>query len=210
MRDVRARINVLSELPREWRTSVFRWGRLNQRKKVEIEGELAPSRNDEYLLYQTLIGTWPHEMTAAAERSAYIERIQQYMLKATREAKVHTSWISPHVAYERAMSDFVDAILMGFCTVDRFCPHFVPFAHKIAEFGLWNSLSQTMLKLTCPGVPDIYQGTELFDFSLVDPDNRRPVDFATRETLQKELESELESCGGKQTGIDPGPDHAPP
>jgi len=188
--DVRARINVLSELPREWRTHVFRWSRLNQRKKTEIDGELAPSRNDEYLLYQTLIGTWPDAPLTAETKPIYIERIHQYMLKATHEAKVHTSWISPHTAYEQALNSFIADILHD--THGRsFIAAFDPFARRIAEFGLSVSLAQTLFKLTCPGVPDIYQGTELCDLSLVDPDNRRAVDFSLRDSLLKSLEQHL-------------------
>lgn len=178
--DVRARINVLSEIPQEWRTHAFRWSRINQRKKTEVDDELAPSRNDEYLLYQTLLGTWPIEPMNREQREQYVERIQQYMTKATHEAKVHTSWISPHLPYESATRDFINALLDD-SPRNAFLASFDPFAKRIAEFGLWNSLSQTLLKLTCPGVPDIYQGTELWDFSLVDPDNRRPVDFTNRQ-----------------------------
>lgn len=178
--DVRARINVLSEIPQDWRTHVFRWSRINQRKKTDVDGELAPSRNDEYLLYQTLLGTWPFEPMSRAERDQYVERVQQYMLKATHEAKVHTSWISPHAQYEQATRDFIAALLDD-SPRNAFRDSFEPFAKRIAEFGLWNSLSQTLLKLTCPGVPDLYQGTELWDFSLVDPDNRRTVDFVQRQ-----------------------------
>lgn len=198
--DVRARINVLSELPRDWRTVLFRWSRVNHRKKVEIDGELVPSRNDEYLLYQTLVGTWPTEPMDPAQRTTYIERMQQYMLKATREAKVHTSWISPHTAYEQALSKFVAGILTDLRN-HGFLSMFVPFAAQIAEFGLWNSLSQTLLKLTSPGVPDLYQGTELFDFSLVDPDNRRPVDFPRREQQLNDLESQLVRLGGDKAAL---------
>jgi (1->4)-alpha-D-glucan 1-alpha-D-glucosylmutase len=175
--DVRSRINVLSEIPQEWRNYAFRWSRMNQRKKSEVDGEPAPSRNDEYLLYQTLLGTWPTEPMSREQREKYIERIQQYMVKAMHEAKVHTSWISPHVQYEAATRQFINALLDD-SRRNAFLESFDGFARRVARFGLWNSLSQTLLKLTCPGVPDIYQGTELWDFSLVDPDNRRPVDFA--------------------------------
>ena len=178
--DVRARINVLSEIPQDWRAHVFRWSRINQRKKAEVDGEPAPSRNDEFLLYQTLLGTWPLEPMNQAERDQYVERIQQYMTKAMHEAKVHTSWISPHTQYEQATREFI-ATLLEDSPRNAFLVSFEPFAKRIAGFGLWNSLSQTLLKLTCPGVPDIYQGNELFDFSLVDPDNRRPVDFVQRQ-----------------------------
>lgn len=195
--DVRARINVLSELPHEWRTHVFRWSRLNQRRKTEIDGELAPSRNDEYLLYQTLVGTWPTTPMTAEAKANYINRIQQYMLKATHEAKVHTSWISPHIAYEEALNSFIADILND--THGRsFTAAFDPFARRIAEFGLGVTLGQTLFKLTCPGVPDIYQGTELCDLSLVDPDNRRPVDFQHRDDLLRSLEQQLEPAGTKR------------
>ncbi len=178
--DVRARINVLSEIPQDWRAHVFRWSRINHRKKAEVDGEPAPSRNDEFLLYQTLLGTWPFEPMNQAEHDQYVERIQQYMTKAMHEAKVHTSWISPHAQYEQATREFI-ATLLEDSPRNAFLVSFEPFAKRIAGFGLWNSLSQTLLKLTCPGVPDIYQGNELFDFSLVDPDNRRSVDFVQRQ-----------------------------
>lgn len=178
--DVRARINVLSEIPQDWRSHAFRWSRINQRKKTDVDGEPAPSRNDEFLLYQTLLGSWPLDPMSRAERDQYVERIQQYMMKATHEAKVHTSWISPHAQYEQATREFIAALLDD-SPRNAFLASFEPFAKRIAGFGLWNSLSQTLLKLTCPGVPDIYQGSELWDFSLVDPDNRRPVDFVQRQ-----------------------------
>jgi (1->4)-alpha-D-glucan 1-alpha-D-glucosylmutase len=177
--DVRARINVLSELPTEFRARVFKWARINRGKKANIEDEPAPSRNDEFLLYQTLLGSWPLESFDQAGRADYIERIQQYMLKATHEAKSNTSWVSPNEAYEKATRDFVAALLEP-SSRNLFLADFEPFARRVSELGMWNSLSQTLLKLTCPGVPDIYQGTELWDLSLVDPDNRRAVDYETR------------------------------
>ncbi len=185
--DVRARINVLSELPREWSAALTRWSRLNARKRTLVDGRPAPDRNDEYLLYQTLLGTWPLGPLDEAEPGAFTERIVAYMLKALKEAKVHTSWINANAPYEEAMRHFVEAIL------DRSGPNpflddFQALAAKVAQLGMFNSLSQTLLKLAAPGVPDLYQGTELWDFSLVDPDNRRPVDFARRiqalQTLQ--------------------------
>ena len=188
--DVRARINVLSEMPREFRRRVFRWARLNQTKKARVEEGPAPLRNDEFLLYQTLIGSWPLEPMDAAARAAYCERIQNYMLKATREAKVMTSWVSPNEDYERATREFVAGILDP-SRRNAFLPDFEPFAKQISELGLWNSLSQTVLKLTGAGVPDLYQGTEIWDFSLVDPDNRRPVDYERRRALLASLESRL-------------------
>jgi (1->4)-alpha-D-glucan 1-alpha-D-glucosylmutase len=186
--DVRARINVLSEMPREFRARVFRWARMNQPKKVLVEDAPAPLRNDEFLLYQTLIGTWPLDPLDPAERDLYRERIQNYMLKATREAKVNTSWVSPNEDYERATREFVGAILDS-SRRNPFLADFEPFAQRISELGLWNSLSQTVLKLASAGVPDLYQGTEVWDFSLVDPDNRRPIDYERRRDLLRSLET---------------------
>ncbi|HEY2253855.1 MAG TPA: malto-oligosyltrehalose synthase, partial [Planctomycetaceae bacterium] len=194
--DVRARINGLSELPAEWKMHLARWARCNKRHKREIDGELAPSRNDEYLIYQTLIGTWPREPFRAHERNAYLVRMQEYMLKAAHEAKVHTSWISPNEPYEQALREFLAAILAG-SPRNRFLADFEPFAHSIGDLGIWNSLSQMLLKLTSPGVPDIYQGSELLDFRLVDPDNRGPVDFRRRREMLESLERRMgESANG--------------
>src|SRR5258708_5412612 len=127
-------------------------------------------------------------------RTAFIDRIREYTVKAAREAKVNTSWVSPNEPYEEALTNFVAAILSD-SRRNPFLTDFEPFAGRIADLGIWNSLSQTLLKLTCPGVPDIYQGTELFDFSLVDPDNRRPVDYASRRTLLDSLGKEIDSAG---------------
>lgn len=177
--DVRARLTVLSEIPGEWRGHVLRWARLNRDKKREVNGELAPDGNDEYLLYQTLLGAWPLEPTDRVRSEEFQGRIEAYLFKAVREAKRHTSWINPNEEYEAALAGFVRALLAE-GTRNRFLADFVPFARKIARISLFNSLSQMLLKLTAPGVPDIYQGTELWDFSLVDPDNRRPVNYARR------------------------------
>lgn len=187
--DVRARINVLSELPAEWREHLVRWTRWNKRRKTKVDGELAPSRNDEYLLYQTLLGTWPFEAPCGDALTTYIGRIQHYMTKAMREAKVRSSWIAPNEAYERATHDFIAAILSDE-PASAFRTDFEPFAARIGRLGMWNSLSQTLLKLTSPGVPDVYQGTELWDFSLVDPDNRRPVDYQLRQRLLRRLDQQ--------------------
>lgn len=177
--DVRARINVLSEIPDDWKNAVFRWTKWNQNVKQMLDGAFAPSRNDEYLLYQTLIGAWPLVSPNAEELREFVQRIQQYMMKAIREAKEVSSWITPNDAYERATHAFIETILRA-STENSFRRDFESFAQRVIQVGLWNSLSQTLLKLTSPGVPDIYQGTELWDFSLVDPDNRRPVDYAVR------------------------------
>lgn len=177
--DTRARIDVLSEIPEQWKEHVLRWARWNKRKKINVDGELAPSRNDEYLLYQTLIGTWPVQPPHAQELEKYLDRLQKYMIKAVREAKVHSSWITPNEAYEKATCDFVSAILSDH-PMSAFRTDFEPFADSIRKCGMWNSLSQTVLKLTCPGIPDTYQGTEFWDLCLVDPDNRRKVDYDAR------------------------------
>jgi (1->4)-alpha-D-glucan 1-alpha-D-glucosylmutase len=185
--DVRARINVLSEIPSPWRKRVRRWRELNQDKKSIIADVEAPSRNDEYLLYQTLMGSWPLEEEPATDPS-FRERITQYMLKAVREAKEKTSWANPNAPYEEAVIKFVEGVLASTGN-DQFLADFVPFQQYIARMGMFNSLSQTLIKLTSPGVPDIYQGNELWDFSLVDPDNRRPVDYARRQHLLKEVQA---------------------
>jgi (1->4)-alpha-D-glucan 1-alpha-D-glucosylmutase len=179
--DVRARLNVLSELPDEWRTAVAKWRALSRRFKVDVRGTIAPDANEEYFIYQTLVGAWPFD---AADEPAFHERTLNYLLKALREAKVHTSWLSPDEEYEAAVLEFVRAIL------DRrrpFLDAFRPFQRRIAEFGIYNSLAQLVIKITAPGVPDFYQGTELWDLSLVDPDNRRPVDYDRRRALFAEL-----------------------
>jgi (1->4)-alpha-D-glucan 1-alpha-D-glucosylmutase len=184
--DARARINVLSELPADWSRRSARWASLNRRRKQEVDGQPAPGRNDEYLLYQGLIGGWPldldPETSSRAEMTAFAERVQAFMLKAIREAKVRTSWNNPNVEYETALARFVSQILDP-SSGRPFLRDFLPFQSHIARLGMLNGLAQTTLKLTCPGVPDIYQGTELWDFSFVDPDNRRPVDFERRLAL---------------------------
>jgi len=195
--DVRARINVLSELPNEWRAAIGRWSRLNRKHKQTVRGQPYPDKNDEYLLYQTLLGAWPLESLTecgAEGHRAFVERIQAYMEKAVREAKVHTSWISPDATYEDALHAFIAAILTG-PAHNPFVQDALPFFRRVARCGLYNSLTQTLLKLTSPGVPDIYQGAELWDFSLVDPDNRRPVDFYKRARLLAELQQTGDGMG---------------
>jgi (1->4)-alpha-D-glucan 1-alpha-D-glucosylmutase len=179
--DVRARINVLSEMSSLWRLRVRDWKRYNQSHKILVNDKSAPSPNDEYLLYQTLVGAWPLEnLGDETQWKAFSERIENYMLKAIREAKQNTSWINRNDAYENAVSVFVKALLNPVAE-NRFLTDFAPFQRRVARIGLWNSLSQMLLKLTCPGVPDIYQGNDLWDLSLVDPDNRRPVDYIRRQ-----------------------------
>ena len=182
--DVRARIAVLSELPREWRAAVNRWARLNRRAKTRVEGASAPDRNDEYLFYQTLLGAWP--WGAETPDEAFVARIEAFMLKAARESQVHTSWVNPDPAYEDALRQFVRAALDA-SRPNPFLEDFAALREMVAHAGAINALAQQLLKLTAPGVPDIYQGTELWDQSLVDPDNRRPVDYAQRGRLLRGL-----------------------
>ena len=179
--DTRARINVLSEMPDEWRAAVFRWRESNAHLKTDLNGTPVPDATDEYLFYQTLLGTW----TAEGATDAYRTHIAQYMLKAIREAKRNTSWTEPNEKYENAIASFVERVLATHN--GEFLCDFASLQRTIAFFGIFNSLSQTLLKLTSPGVPDIYQGTELWDFTLVDPDNRRPVDYARRRELLDHL-----------------------
>ncbi|HEX6005943.1 MAG TPA: malto-oligosyltrehalose synthase [Burkholderiales bacterium] len=185
--DVRARIDAISEFPEEWWTRLQRWRRANRRHKVQVDGKSAPSANDEYLLYQILLGTWPVADDGTAALEPYRERIAAYMLKAAREAKVETSWGRPNAEYESALARFIAASLAN-PERNPFVADFVPFAARIARIGMFNSLSQLALKIASPGVPDFYQGNELWDLSLVDPDNRRPVDYARRRGLLHALE----------------------
>ena len=186
--DVRARLNVLSELPSEWRAAVQTWRKMTEDKRRRVGAATAPSPIEEYLLYQTLVGTWPTGSRAAAPE--YLERIEAYMVKALREAKSNTSWSTPNAEYEAAVIDFIRSTLTG-AAADAFVASLGDFVERIAIPGFLNSVGQTLLKLTCPGVPDIYQGNELWDFSLVDPDNRRPVDYARRQQLLAEIESAI-------------------
>jgi (1->4)-alpha-D-glucan 1-alpha-D-glucosylmutase len=187
--DVRARLAVLSEMTTPWRDAVRRWMRINRTRKHEVDGAAAPDVNDEYHFYQTLIGTWPLLEPDAAAMAEYRARIEAYMIKAVREAKVHTSWTETGVAYEDALLQFVHSALEPRDN-NLFLADFLAFWRPVARFGLLNSLSQTLCKLTAPGVPDIYQGNELWDFSLVDPDNRRPVDYRQRGELLAQLARE--------------------
>jgi (1->4)-alpha-D-glucan 1-alpha-D-glucosylmutase len=179
--DVRARIAALSEMPAEWRRRVRRWATLNRFKRQEVDDQRVPGRNDEYLLYQTLVGAWPFEITAPDDPglSDFAERIVGYMIKASREAKVRTSWTAPDTDYEAGLERFIRRVLDPQDS-RVFLSDLLPFQAKVALIGAVNGLAQTLLELTAPGVPDTYQGAELWDPSLVDPDNRRPVDYDLR------------------------------
>ncbi len=184
--DVRARLNVLSELPDDWAREAGNWMRLNRSYRVIVDGEAAPDRRDEYRFYQALIGIWPADpggVVRLAPREI-IERLQAYMIKAAKEAKLHTSWLTPNESYEASVTSFIEAVL----TDPRFLESFLPFQARIAAAGMVNSLAQVTLKVGSPGVPDFYQGTELWDLNLVDPDNRRPVDFEQRRQMLADVD----------------------
>ncbi|HEY9230713.1 MAG TPA: malto-oligosyltrehalose synthase, partial [Blastocatellia bacterium] len=185
--DVRARINVLSEMPDEWQRHIERWHELNRPLKRSVQDEEVMRRNREYFLYQTLVGAWPF---AGGADASFVERMKQYMLKAAREAKTHTFWLDNHAEYEAALLDFTEKVLTA---SPEFLESFTPFQKRVAHYGVFNSLSQVVIKLTAPGVPDLYQGTELWDLSLVDPDNRRGVDYERRRQLLGHLRDAAES-----------------
>jgi (1->4)-alpha-D-glucan 1-alpha-D-glucosylmutase len=199
--DVRARINVLSEIPEEWDARLRRWAEWNARHKTQVDGQMIPERNEEYFLYQTLLGAWPLQhpgCEAADDRAAsgdFQERIQEYMMKAIREAMVHTRWTKPNEAHETALRNFLAAILSQNSSPE-FLADLRPFGETVAYFGMVNGLGQTLLKMTCPGVPDFFQGSELWDLRLVDPDNRKPVDFVSRMTALQEVEQDAEAAAG--------------
>jgi (1->4)-alpha-D-glucan 1-alpha-D-glucosylmutase len=188
--DARSRISVLSEIPEEFRGALFRWARANASLKKLVEGNPAPDRADEYLYYQALLGAWPGDVTDLPPAS-FVERMRDFMLKAIKEEKVHSSWIHPSHQYDDAVRDFVRGTLTG-VEGKRFLRVFLPFQQRVAQAGLVNSLAQLILKIVSPGVPDFYQGTELWDLSLVDPDNRRAVEYGTRTCFLQQVQPLLE------------------
>ncbi|MFE4106715.1 malto-oligosyltrehalose synthase [Almyronema epifaneia] len=181
--DVRSRLNVLSEIPRVWKQQVDTWRDLNRDHKTVVDDRQIPDDNDEYFLYQTLMGAFPFSGEVSAE---FVSRIKDYLVKAVREAKVHTAWLRPDSEYEEGFVAFAEKLLQP-GQDNEFLQTFLPFQQKIATYGRLNSLSQTLLKIASPGVPDFYQGTELWDLSLVDPDNRRPVDYDERLSFVQEI-----------------------
>jgi (1->4)-alpha-D-glucan 1-alpha-D-glucosylmutase len=193
--DVRARINVLSEIPQEWARQVWRWRDLNRGYKGRVEngassGSEIPSANDEYLLYQTLVGSWPVGVGEGPPPEPFVHRIREYMIKALREAKVWTSWGHQNASYELGVVRFVDSVMGS----EQFRAEFLPFQHKAAHFGRLNSLAQLLIRLTAPGVPDVYQGSELWEFNLVDPDNRRPLDYGARQRALQQIRPGEDAC----------------
>ncbi|HEU4885792.1 MAG TPA: malto-oligosyltrehalose synthase [Longimicrobium sp.] len=191
--DVRARINVLSEIPELWSERVNAWHGFNASKLRRDARRPVPDANDEYLLYQSLVGAWPFGELDDPGREDLIARLQAYMQKATREAKRHTSWLNPSPAYDEGLRDFVADILSS--GENAFLDDFLPFQRMVSRLGMINSLAQTLVKIASPGVPDIYQGQEAWDFSLVDPDNRRSVDYDLRRGLMRSIETRSGEVG---------------
>jgi len=182
--DARIRLAMLTEMPREWGRLVSRWLRFNRSRRGDVDGEIVPDRNVEYLFYQTLVGAWPPDLVPGDVEAmkAFAERISAYMTKAVREGKEESSWSNPNEAYEAALGRFIAAVLDA-SRPNAFIADFHSFIETIARPAAIASLAQTALKLTAPGVPDTYQGCELWDFSLVDPDNRRLPDWDRRRKL---------------------------
>ncbi|MDH6061746.1 malto-oligosyltrehalose synthase [Chrysosporum bergii ANA360D] len=188
--DIRARLNVLSEIPQEWQKQVDAFCEINRVHKTTVNKRLPmPDSNDEYQFYQMLLGAFPF---FEHEYHDFCQRIQDYVLKAAREAKVYTAWLRPNQTYENALTKFVTAVLEP-GEQNQFLQQFLPFQKQVAYYGMFNSLSQTLLKITSPGVPDFYQGTELWDFSMVDPDNRRPVDFEIRQSYLQMIKEQAQA-----------------
>ncbi|GAB1543072.1 malto-oligosyltrehalose synthase [Scytonema sp. NUACC21] len=187
--DIRARLNVLSEIPEEWEKQVRIWSEINHSHKKTIKRFAMPDRNDEYLFYQTLVGAFPF---FEHEYADCVERVKEYVLKAIREAKVYTAWLRQNSIYEDAFVNFVKSVL-ELSENNPFLKEFIPFQQRVAYYGIFNSLSQVLIKIASPGIPDFYQGTELWDFSLVDPDNRRPVDFEIRQSYLKTIKEQAKT-----------------
>ncbi|MGZ3310269.1 MAG: malto-oligosyltrehalose synthase, partial [Xanthobacteraceae bacterium] len=197
--DTRARLNVLSEIPEEWERQVQAWSRIIRARRGDIESTAPPDHNDEYLLYQLLVGAWPVEFIDvdaldADALAAFAKRVEGALIKSVREAKVHSTWAAPNEAYEEPLKSFLRDCLDA-TRSNTFLDSFRAFTARIARLGMLNSLAQTLLKLTVPGVPDLYQGTELWDLSLVDPDNRRPIDYDVRRALMTELANPTQAPG---------------
>ncbi|HKZ04791.1 MAG TPA: malto-oligosyltrehalose synthase [Methylomirabilota bacterium] len=192
--DVRARLDVLSEIPDDWRNAVSRWMNQNAPHRGRVDDQLVPDAGAQYLFYQTLMGAWPLEPLLPEARARFVARIQAYMEKALHEAKLHTSWINPNEPYDAAVREFVARTLDPRVS-DAFLEDFGALQRRVSHYGIFNSLSQTVLRLACPGAPDTYQGTEVWDLSLVDPDNRRPVDHARLAAMLEALERAASAPG---------------
>ncbi|MBN2143179.1 MAG: malto-oligosyltrehalose synthase [Candidatus Aureabacteria bacterium] len=180
--DVRMRINVLSEIPDEWEQKIKEWADINQKYKTFINEVAEPRRNTEYFIYQTLVGIWPDNPVGSETGRLFIRRIWQYVLKSIREAKIYTNWLKPNEEYEKAVESFVASILSE-GEENGFLKSFAAFQERVSFLGKLNSLSATLIKMASPGVVDIYQGNETWNYCLVDPDNRKPVDYKGRKDL---------------------------
>jgi (1->4)-alpha-D-glucan 1-alpha-D-glucosylmutase len=193
--DVRARLYVLSEMPDGWERQIRAWSRIARARRGDLEGIASPDPNDEYLTYQLLLGAWPAELSGplldASAMGAFAGRIEAALIKSVREAKVNSSWASPNEPYERLLGSFVRECL-DIEQRNPFLESFLPFQERLARLGVINGLSQALLKLTVPGVPDIYQGSERWNLTLVDPDNRRPVDHDRNRQMLDAWRSSLE------------------
>lgn len=187
--DARARLNVLSEIPEEWENQVKTWSEINRSQKINVRGRAVPAANDEYFFYQTLVGAYPFD---ESENATFVGRVKDYLLKSVREAKLHTAWLRPDTAYEEGFIEFVENVLEP-SESNQFMQEFLPFQKWVTSYGIFNSLSQTLVKYTAPGVPDTYQGTELWDLSMVDPDNRRPVDYNQRISFLNEIKEKAQA-----------------
>eukprot|EP01111_Echinosteliopsis_oligospora_P006075 TRINITY_DN2006_c0_g1_i3.p1 TRINITY_DN2006_c0_g1~~TRINITY_DN2006_c0_g1_i3.p1 ORF type:complete len:948 (-),score=292.63 TRINITY_DN2006_c0_g1_i3:49-2892(-) len=186
--DVRARINTLSEIPDAWEHIVYKWREMNAKFKTNVAGlGPVPGPNEEYMIYQTLVGAWPMGAKEASEE--FIDRMRNYLNKCVKEAKQYTTWVKQNEPYEKAVIHFMETIVKD----HNWLASFLPFIHPLVRAAKLNSVSLVSLKLTCPGIPDIYQGQEVWDFSLVDPDNRRPVDYVVRQRLLSTVKSSVSS-----------------
>jgi (1->4)-alpha-D-glucan 1-alpha-D-glucosylmutase len=210
--DSRARLAVLADLPDEWGRQIVAWSRVLRTARGDVENAGLPDRNDEYAFYQLLLGSWPAELIGAEELdpgilASYSRRLVEVIRKSLREAKLRTTWAMPDEEYERGTLAFVEAALDP-SRSGAFLKQFRPFADRVARLGLDNSVVQTVLKLTLPGIPDLYQGSELWDLNMVDPDNRRPVDYALREKALAEVTGALarNRCGAVRGLIETWPD----
>ena len=203
--DTRARLYVLSEMPEEWDRHVQSWSRMVRARRGDVEGTAPPDRNDEYLLYQLLLGAWPAELTGVDDLDpdavdAFATRVETALVKSVREAKIHSNWVLPDEAYEEVLISFVRDCL-DTSRSNPFLDNFRPFQARIARLGMLNSLAQTLVKLTAPGMPDLYQGSELWELTLVDPDNRRPVDYEQRRRLSADVDSKFEQDPAAIVGL---------
>jgi (1->4)-alpha-D-glucan 1-alpha-D-glucosylmutase len=204
--DIRSRLDVLSEIPAGWATAVERWRAWNRKHKRELQGQRAPDPNTVYHVLQALVGTWPlsgdgsNDWPDPSCLESVRERLQEYSLKAVREAKVKTSWTEPEPEFEAALREYVEAMLSP-QQAPEFLSDLDAFVRRLARPGLWNGLSRTLLHLTAPGVPDLYQGDELWNFALVDPDNRRPVDYQVRSRLLDEIECDPSDAAQRRSRL---------